>query len=424
KNNITWLLIFLIPGLIYMVWRYSYFGYLLPNTYYAKTGSSIEYLKAGWDYFWEFAKNYGLYGALVAIILINLKSKERYYEYLYLIMIFFVFSVYVIIIGGDVLKPSRFFVPIVPLFYVLVQESIHQIINILSKKKTPSFSPLSPIIITIILAYITYKIPYESIKKQGELENGLVDKMKATGLWLKNKSSESGRTLTVAASTIGAISYFSDVNLIDMLGLTDKEIAHNPKTIEELSITAVGWKERNYNADYIISRKPDYIYFSTGIKPSAYGERALFLNDEFRKSYYAYYSKDVIYKRKSDSEISSNNTTNKNPNYSIKFIYDYVDGLNTMRDKTKLNEAINKFSSSIKLAPRDFSYPYQFIGEIYIQNNNKDKAFENFKKATEIDDYNVLSHYYLYQLYLEKGDSTKARLSIEKIQKYSPDLIN
>src|SRR4030095_10489577 len=67
RNNLGWLGAYVIPAAIYMMWRYSYYGYLFPNTFYAKTGASIEYFKAGFDYVVEFAKSYGLYGILLAL---------------------------------------------------------------------------------------------------------------------------------------------------------------------------------------------------------------------------------------------------------------------------------------------------------------------------------------------------------------------
>lgn len=63
------------------------------------------------------------------------------------------------------------------------------------------------------------------------------------------------------------------------------------------------------------------------------------------------------------------------------------------------------------------------IGNLYMQTKNNDKAFENYKKAVEIDDFSVMAHYYLSQLYLQKGDTSNAKLNMEKVQKYSPDLL-
>jgi arabinofuranosyltransferase len=434
KATILWFEIYAVPALIYMIWRYSYYGYLLPNTFYAKTGSSIEYFKAGLDYFRQFAETYGLYGVFIALTLINLKSKERFNEYLYLILVFFTFSLYVILVGGDVLRPGRFFVPLLPVYYILLQEAFYYLFTIWEKKShiSATAGATGVLIIAIVFGYFSYNSQIDQIKRYSELENGLVEKMKISGTWLKSKSVEAGKRLTVAATTIGAISYFSEVDLIDMLGLTDKVIAHDPKPIPEISANAeIGWKERNYNVDYVLSRKPDYIYFSTGIKPSAYAERGLFTSPEFLEYYFPSYFTikeysftDCIYKRKTDDEVKAD--TSKlppNPNYKKTFVNLYNQAINTSRDKNKLQEAIELYRKTLEEAPSNFGTPYSMIADIYLQIKNKDKAFENYKKAVEIDDYNVMAHYHLYQFYLEKGDTVNAMANFEKIEKYSPDML-
>ena len=267
KNNLIWVGMYVAPALIFMVWRYSYYGYLMPNTFYAKTGSSLEYYSAGLDYTWTFLKSYGFYGLFALIAFYTLTSKERFYSYLYLVMIFVVFTLYVIFVGGDVLRPNRFFVPIMPVFFILVQEGLAMLAELFDKKREMVIGAIVGIAIIAGSSYYTYSSEAHVLKGYADLEKGLVEKMKITANWLKNKQEQSGKPLTVAATTIGAISYYSEVTLIDMLGLTDKEVAHNPKPIPEISSKDVGWRERNYNVEYVVSRKPDYIYFSTGIKP-------------------------------------------------------------------------------------------------------------------------------------------------------------
>ncbi|MGA2667895.1 MAG: hypothetical protein ABSF32_03150 [Ignavibacteria bacterium] len=432
KQNIIWISIYLIAAIIYMFWRYAYYGYWLPNTFYAKTGASLEYFKTGLDYFWEFAQTYGLYGILILLSLLTLRSKERTYEYRYLVMIFFIFSLYIIIVGGDVLRPARFFIPVLPVFYILVQETLHQLVSALEKKYKLSYLLFVTVAAVLVFCFLTYKGEYEQIKKYSELENGLVEKMRVSGQWLKSKSIAEGRTLKVAATTIGAISFYSDVDLIDMLGLTDEVIAHNPKPIPEISSnTEIGWKERHYNVDYVLSRKPDYIYFSTGLKPSAYAERGLFTSDDFLKYYYPSYFTireygftECIYKRKTDEEVKED--TNKvlpNPNYKKTFVNLFNQALNTYRDKSKFQEALNLFKQTLDAAPGNFALPYQLIGDLYMQNKNQEAAFENYKKAVDLDDYDIMAHYSLYQIYLGKKDSADALLQLEKIQKYSPDML-
>lgn len=430
KPLIIWFGIYIIPALIFFAWRYSYYGYFFPNTFYAKTGSSSEYFIAGLDYFWEFAKTYGLFGILPVIGLLSLLNKEKFYSLLFLVSTFVIFSLYIIYVGGDVLRPSRFFVPIIPLFSIIIVTGLFELIKILYKTKNLNIAAYIIIIASLLAGYYSYKLPLDSIKRYSQLENGLVDKMKLTAQWLKDKQIQSGRKLTVAASTIGAISYYSDVTLIDMLGLTDSEIAHNPKLIPEISEnTEIGWRERHYNVEYIMSRKPDYIYFSTGVKPSAYAERGLFTSEEFMKYYYPYYFvlkeyqfSDCVYKRKSVDE--ANKTVLKtNPNYKKSYVNLYNQALNTMKDKSKNQEAMKLFSLSAQQGPSNFAAPFIFIGDLYQQSGNKDSALSNYKSAINIDDYSILAHYTLLNSYSTNNDTLNARLSYEKLKIIAPDIL-
>ncbi len=111
--------IFIIPSIIFLSFRFFYFGYLLPNTFYAKTGTSNDYLKAGVEYTIVFFKNYLLYGALLILPLLLLINKKltKHLILFYAIIIAYIF--YIIMVGGDVLAMHRFFLPIMPLIYIL-----------------------------------------------------------------------------------------------------------------------------------------------------------------------------------------------------------------------------------------------------------------------------------------------------------------
>jgi tetratricopeptide (TPR) repeat protein len=318
-----------------------------------------------------------------------------------------------------------------PVFYILLQEGLHNLFVTIEGKKGLSYSPIIALVVVVGFAYYTYRGEVEQITRYSELENGLVEKMKIGASWFKNKQVSTGKQLTVAATTIGAFSYYSDVTLIDMLGLCDKEIAHNPKPIEEISANSeIGWKERHYNVDYVLSRKPDYIYFSTGLKPSAYAERGLFTSEEFIKYYYPTYFvlkdynfSDVTYKRKSEQDAAKSPAPQTNPNYKKTFVNLYTQAMNTGKDNTKMQEAITLYQQSADQGPGNWGAPYNKIGDLYLQAKDKEKAFENFKKAVDINDFNVLSHYSLFQLYMQRGDTVNARTSYDKVYKYAPEMV-
>jgi hypothetical protein len=432
-NSIKTYLVYIMPVLAYFAVRYSYYGYLFPNTYYAKTGFSSAYLNAGIDYFTNFLNSYMVYGAMLVLPLFLFKRKEFRFEVTLFYLIIFAFLAYVISVGGDVLKQNRFFLPILPLIYILFAKFLTTMYLNLKMKSGQGIAFGTVSAIVAVLCFYYYSSQKEKLVSDIASENGLVEKMKITGTWFGNKQKELGRPLNLAATTIGAVSYFagSQVNVIDLLGLTDKEIAHNPKIIKEISENEIGWKERNYNADYVMSRDPDYIYFSTGVKPSAYAERALFTTAEFNQYYSPFYIADnatgfmdVVYKRKSDAEVKA--TTKEfpgNPNYSVKFVNMFNQAMNSSKDKARAQAALNEFKQSIDMGPAGFGLPYQYMGDLYMQQGKKDLALENYKKAVQNDDHNVIAHYQLYQLYSEKGDSVLARKSIDKIKKYNPEIM-
>ena len=436
KDNLLTYSVYVLPMILFMLFRLAYYGYPFPNTFYAKTGFSAVYLETGWGYFWDFTSGYLLWGIAFISPLVLFKRKEIFSQTLLIFMMYFLYTIYIISIGGDVLPLYRFFFFVGPLVFILFGKVLTLVYFYIKQNMTggkPAGAVAVVLIAVCLYSYYNYSNQKEAIDQKMQLENGLVQKMQIAGEWFNKKQQEKGATLNVGATTIGALSYYAGdkVNIIDMLGLTDEEVAHNPQPIPEISEGFVGWKERNYNVDYIMSRDPDYIYFSTGIKPSAYAERALFTNNEFLDYYFPSYFtikdknfSDVVYKRKSDAEVQAD--TNKfpdNPNYKKSFINNYTGGMNLSRDKTKTNEAIALFQKTIDEGPPQFGTPYQFIGESYLKLGDKQKGIENLEKAVQVDDYNVLAHYYLYSIAMESGDTATAQSHLQKIMKYSPEML-
>ncbi len=111
KKNLITYAVYLVPTALLIIFRLTYYGYPFPNTYYAKTGFSTAYLGAGWLYFKNFFEAYMLYGLVFALPLYLFKKKENFFEIslMYLISIFY--CIYIIQVGGDVLKQFRFSFP-------------------------------------------------------------------------------------------------------------------------------------------------------------------------------------------------------------------------------------------------------------------------------------------------------------------------
>ena len=433
KNRVP-ILIFFLTNFVLLIFRIFYYGFPFPNTFYAKTGFSFDYLVAGLDYIYDFSKTYLLYGTILFAVSLLFNNKEVRQNIGLFVTIIMIFLFYSIIIGGDVLPLFRFVLPVLPLIYILFIKSFLVLGNVLQKRTKNSFDNL-PAIVTIIISFViisyNYIVPKARIEKYSYFENQLVAKMSASGKWLAQKQIESERKLVVAATTIGAVSYYSNVRVIDMLGLTDATIAHNPKPIKVISGSHTGWKERNYNIDYLLSQRPDYIYFSTGIKPSAYAERALFLSEDFVNNYYPYFFNaidnyvETIYKRKSHA-IEKNKLIHfsENPNFDSNYVNLYNELLN-IKSKPEFRERAFSICEQIeKIGPINFTGAEYQLGMLYEKEGDKKNVFKIMEDAASKDDYLSLAHFYMGRHYAIEKNIPLAKTHFELVQKYNPDFFN
>jgi len=430
RTNLQRLGALVLPFILLVVphysWRLSYYHRLFPNTFYAKTGLSLSYLKSGIEYLVTFYKAYGLWGAVLVVPLVRFIIQKRLRPdspLFFALLVLVSHSLYTIAVGGDVLRIWRFFVPVLMLFYFFLAEGVWAWCR-----------PRAIATLVILgLAVITFLGPFAQPLRAGttwlrnvrgqilwnrQMENGLVAKMSATGRWLKRHLAEDE---WFACTTIGAVSFYSERNMIDMLGLTDSTIALHP---EDILGTRVYWKERNYNTRYLLERKPRYIYFSTGMKPSAAAERALFLRTRFRVGYFPCpvtipegraWFEEVIYKAKPGAESLPLETPGVNP----EFVDLYNHAFNMMR--VGRDTAIATFRKCLKLAPADFAYPYEWLGQLYLEAHQPQTAIDYLKKAVALDDWCITAHLLLGTNFAREGDLAQAADHFAAVVRYAPD---
>lgn len=105
-------LLYVVPLLPFAAFKLVYFGSLFPNPYYAKSGVGLEYIISGFQYVWYFTKDLGLFGVVWLAPLLAIMRLWQRFSLLYLYI--FIYTAYIIWVGGDVLYVYRFFVPVVP----------------------------------------------------------------------------------------------------------------------------------------------------------------------------------------------------------------------------------------------------------------------------------------------------------------------
>jgi arabinofuranosyltransferase len=359
----------IVPQIIFRVY---YYHDIVPNTFYAKTGATIEYLQAGLKYLWLFMKMYGFGGLLILLPIIIFKSLSSTLRLLLVVSIFYI--LYIIFVGGDVLHEHRFFIPLLALFYLTFGAAI----ILLSNKVWHQNNRIAQSFITIVILgsiAATFILPQNEMRTSRTAMNGLVTQMRMIAETLNR---ELGREYSISCPTIGAISYFGNSTVIDMIGLTDRTIAKEPQV--EIPGIKSDWKERQYNVPYLMKRQPDFILFSTGLKPTAPAERALFLSSKFRNAYYPIMeltSRFTIYRLKSDTVIEDIYSTDP------QFINLYVDAANYYTHK-EYDSAYILAARSDSLAPKDFYSAATLMGDIMMAQQRYQEAFTDMLRAHNI----------------------------------------
>jgi len=268
KFILAWL--FILAGILfpYHLWRIHYFGDFLPNTYYVKTGGGWTQRAHGLHYLTRFFRTAGLPLLFLPLLLLPSGEKRRWTGYFFYLAC--VMASGVVYVGGDWMLMYRFFIPMLPFLFLLIQESYAKTFIWLEKKWGRTFS-LSAVIFLVLLTCFYLIAPSLNSRNRSLLGLSERDHMKTAaervekwsiiGRWLKNTAK---RDNVVAAATVGATAYYSELTLIDTFGMTDRHIARAPMSVSERS-RIMGHQKGDGN--YVIRRGPDIIFGLNALTP-------------------------------------------------------------------------------------------------------------------------------------------------------------
>lgn len=241
---------FVLLGGAFFLWRWSYFGEFLPNTYYAKMTGDPGGVIDGIQYGAEFLRNC-IALPLLALALVPCVIGQCRPIFRHLLLVLMAYGGFVVAAGGDWMMVYRLFVPVLPLLAVGSAAGLGELFA-----RLPDTSLSAPrwrlaLLCGVVAALSTIStFNYEvAVWRQvsPELEAGgyLVSSYRDLGCWLAENTPENA---TIAVSDIGAIGYFSKRQIVDMFGLVDKHIARRP-----------GKQHGKTDTAYILARNPDFI---------------------------------------------------------------------------------------------------------------------------------------------------------------------
>ena len=233
---------FLVVFVPYLLWRHAYYGYWVPNTFYAKSAGD-PYPGQGLRYVWEFAK---CYHALLPVLLVPVYWLARKPDLLaaispflgrrpWLASLAFVLPYlgFVVWVGGDFMF-GRFLLPILPAL-LLALDFACQRWRPLWLQPTLAVALVAGLLARAEPAWIgKYDNPYGfsdnrtiSLQKLGELP--MTEAMRIFGHYLHDTWAGLGVRIAIAGSHAN-LAFRSEVPVAIecAAGLTDARIAHTP----------------------------------------------------------------------------------------------------------------------------------------------------------------------------------------------------
>jgi hypothetical protein len=261
----------------YFLWRYSYYGYLLPNTFYAKVGATLPQIVRGIRYTGDFFWQVGLFPLLLMLALSVAGVLRRMYEQQYypqaahqagpaafLWAYLLLTTGYVIAVGGDQFPLGRFFIPVLPPLALLLTHGVAVSWDVGKALRGQRWGgavlpAAASVVVALLLVANALQFPASDSRMAGQpvwVEKKVAMKGAEQGYWLLRNTPPDA---VVATGIAGALPYYSNRYTIDMLGLNDTHIAH--VQVETMGQGIAGTEKTD--VDYVLNREPDYIPLST-----------------------------------------------------------------------------------------------------------------------------------------------------------------
>lgn len=225
KKIIVLLAPFLLCIAGWFMWKLSYYGDILPNTFYIK-GLSFSALGKGCKYLYMFFLSYLLF-PLIIVGFFAIKSLFRKENIVFIIMlsIIVLWSTYIIKIGGDFME-FRFMVPILPFIFILIV----WLIFVYLRRPVIRFLLIALVMFGSIYHVLTFTYSEsEQIEPIKQLNGHLVDSREnwiGIGKYL-DEIFHNTPDVSIAVTASGAIPYYSRLTTIDMLGMSDRWVAQH-----------------------------------------------------------------------------------------------------------------------------------------------------------------------------------------------------
>lgn len=258
---------------VYFAWRTSYFGMLLPNTFYLKVGGGVD----GWARGFRYVVGFFSERAWLPLIAVGAVFTVRRTLIRTLLIYTIVHLVYVASVGGDFYPGHRFLLVVIPFLALLSGETIRLVSHWIGKAlpaQAGEWATMGMILLSVGAVVLLARVglrdgPWRTeIKRWGPT----IQNNRLFMEWVRSVRPEGA---TMALGDIGAAGFFADVAVIDIFGVVDPVIAH--QKVESLGKGKAGHEKKASRA-YVLEKEPTYI--KLGYLPGDFWSDGYYLNGE------------------------------------------------------------------------------------------------------------------------------------------------
>jgi arabinofuranosyltransferase len=235
KRVTAWLAIVAIIVVPHIIWKIIYYGDILPNSFYIKVNKPA-YFERGIRYAGFYLIQSHAYLWILPIII---GIKKRLFCIYFMFIYSLIYVLYILWVGGDWMA-LRFFAPIIPVLIFMMVVGFKSISDYALSKSNPIIR-YSLIFVLILYGGVTFwfnALPtYKYGKNRKFVFNEKLQILDYGALHLpEGNAIEVARAFkkvllpneVVAASFAGFTGFYTDIRVIDTLGLNDKYIARLP----------------------------------------------------------------------------------------------------------------------------------------------------------------------------------------------------
>jgi arabinofuranosyltransferase len=248
-----------------LLWRYSYFGYWLPNTFYAKVPGL--WFDQGFRYLGVFASEYRI--LWLGIPVLALLGLRRRFEHLFLAATIAAYVAYVAAIGGDRFE-FRFMVVLLPLFYWLFASSLAEVARSSWLADRHRYAPIAAAVALAVFGTFPGRM-ISPARVQAEVVPIGLEAIEHTRAFAEGQREralqmreivEQGLLpddLRIGTRAAGVFPYFTGFYTVDIWGLSDTFVAHEVEPTENVPAHR---KEAPHS--YLVEKRLDMIEAENG----------------------------------------------------------------------------------------------------------------------------------------------------------------